>query len=251
MQTFERALPGITETTSPRGWACSLLGIHEYFRRLSGDRLVAQVRDTLLTRLIDQYQQIATPDWPWFELILTYDNAHLAQALITSSQDARSSTALEIGLESLSWLVAEQKAPQGHFRPIGTKDFYPRGQERAQFDQQPLEAHATVCACLAAYRATGNIAWVREAHTAFEWFLGRNDLGLEVFDATTGGCHDGLHEDRLNQNQGAESTLAFLLSLAEIKLLEATLTAFPQAGDAVNATAPPVDDNGKVSLHGH
>jgi hypothetical protein len=228
VQTFEQALPGITETTSPRGWAFSLLGIHEYFRRLSGDRLVAQVRDSLLARLTDLFEQNAKDDWPWFEPIVAYDNAQLPHALIASSQDARSSAALEIGLKALSWLVALQKAPHGHFRPIGARDFYTRGQERPQFDQQPLEAHATVCACLSAYRVTGDLAWVREAHTAFEWFLGRNDLGLEVYDATNGGCRDGLQEDRVNQNQGAESTLAFLLSLAEIKLLETTLTAFLQ-----------------------
>jgi hypothetical protein len=222
LKVFEQALPGIAETTSPRGWAFGLLGLHEYFRRRSGDRLVAQVSDTLIGRLLGLHERAATADWPWFEDVLAYDNAQLAHALIVSGYAADNPQARDVGVESLHWLVGVQKSPAGHFRPIGSNGFYRRGQERARFDQQPLEAHATVSACLAAYRVTGHAAWLREAHTAFDWFLGRNDLGLEVYDATTGGCRDGLHADRVNQNQGAESTLAFLLSLAEMKRLEIT-----------------------------
>jgi glycosyltransferase involved in cell wall biosynthesis len=228
VQTFDQALPAIVETGSPRGWAFTLLGIHEYFRRLSGDRLVSQVRDTLTNRLIERYEQTATPEWPWFEDILSYDNAKLPHALILSGHASGNEKAQEIGLRSLRWLVDQQKAPQGHFRPIGSNGFYHKGQDRAQFDQQPLEAHATVSACLAACLATVNADWLKEARNAFDWFLGRNDLGQELYDASTGGCSDGLQEDRINQNQGAESTLAFLLALAELKLMESSLAAFPQ-----------------------
>jgi hypothetical protein len=230
-EVFEQALPGVVEMTSPRGWAFSLLGIHEYFLQLPGDRPVAEVRDTLIARLLKCHERAALADWPWFEDVLTYDNAQLAHALLVSGHAADSPKARDIGLASLRWLVGVQKSPDGHFRPIGSNGFYRRGRERAQFDQQPLEAHATVSACLAAYRVTGDTAWLREAHTAFDWFLGRNDLGLEVYDATTGGCRDGLHPDRVNQNQGAESTLAFLLSLAEIKRLGLTLAASRQVAD--------------------
>jgi hypothetical protein len=222
LEVFEQSLPGIAETTSPRGWAFGLLGIHEYFRRPSGDRLVARVRDALIGRLLELRERAATADWPWFEDVLAYDNAQLAHALVVSGHAADGPRARDVGLESLRWLVGVQKSPHGHFRPIGSKGFYRRGQARAQFDQQPLEAHATVSACLAAHRVTGDATWLWEAHTAFDWFLGRNDLGLEVSDAATGGCRDGLHPDRVNQNQGAESTLAFLLSLAEMKRLEIT-----------------------------
>ncbi len=231
MEVFERALPGLVETTSPRGWALGLLGINEYFRRLSGDRLVANARDTLIGRLLELHERTASADWPWFEEVLTYDNAQLSHALIASGHAADNPKDRDVGLRSLKWLVEVQKSPHGHFRPIGSNGFYRRGQERPQFDQQPLEAHATVSACLTAYRVTGDAAWLREAHTAFDWFLGRNDLGLEVYDATTGGCRDGLHQDRVNQNQGAESTLAFLLALAEMKRLEITLAAFRQVTD--------------------
>jgi hypothetical protein len=204
------------------------LGIHEYFRRLSGDRLASQVRDTLTARLIDLYERSSEPDWPWFEPLLSYDNARLPHALIVSGEASGDDKALQIGLESLRWLVEQQKAPQGHFRPIGNNGFYPKGQERPQFDQQPIEAYATVSACLDAFRVTESADWLWEARNAFEWFLGRNDLGLELYDANTGGCNDGLQEDRINHNEGAESTLAFLLSLAEMELMGGTLAAFAQ-----------------------
>ena len=215
--------------TSPRAWAFGLLGIQEYLRRFGGDRLAGQVRDTLTARLVDLYERTATPDWPWFEEILSYDNARLPHALIASGRDGGNARALEIGLHALGWLVEVQTAPQGHFRAIGCHGFYRKGHEPARFDQQPIEANATVSACLEAYRATQDPAWMNEARSAFEWFLGRNDLGQELYDPGTGGCCDGLQEDRINRNQGAESTLAFLLSLAEMNLLESSLAAFRQA----------------------
>ena len=128
----------------------------------------------------------------------------------------------------MRWLIKIQTSDGGSFRPVGSNGFFPRGKERAQFDQQPIEAQATVSACIEAYHATGNMFWVAEARRAFEWFLGRNDLGLALYDAGTGGCRDGLHVDRLSQNQGAESTLAFLLSLAEMQALHNTLTSFKE-----------------------
>ncbi|MCI0460217.1 MAG: glycosyltransferase, partial [Gemmataceae bacterium] len=225
---FELALPVILETTSPRTWAFGLLGIREYLRRLGGDRLAAQIRETLTARLIDLYDRTATPDWPWFEDILSYDIARLPQALIASGHDSGNARALEVGLQTLGWLVTIQTAPQQHFRAIGCHGFYRKGCERARFDQQPIEANATVSACLEAYRVTQDPAWMNEACSAFEWFLGRNDLGQELYDPGSGGCCDGLQEDRINRNQGAESTLAFLLSLAEMNLLESSLAAFRQ-----------------------
>jgi hypothetical protein len=128
------------------------------------------------------------------------------------------------GIESLSWLAGLQRVDAGHFIPIGSNGFYHRDGERARFDQQPIEAQAMVSACLEAYHITGDKRWRTEARHAFEWFLGRNDLNLPIYDPTTGGCRDGLHPDRLNQNQGAESTLAFLQALLELRLEENVLT---------------------------
>ncbi len=215
--------------SSPRAWAFALLGVHEYLRRFRGDRVVSQIRDALTGLLVGLYERTATPHWPWFEEILSYDNARLPQALIAGGRDGGDSRAVEIGLKALSWLVEMQGSPQGHFRAIGCNGFHLKGELPARFDQQPIEANATVAACLEAYRATQDPRWINEARSAFEWFLGRNDLGLELYDPATGGCCDGLQEDRVNRNQGAESTLAFLLSLAEMSLLESSLAAFRPA----------------------
>jgi hypothetical protein len=130
---------------------------------------------------------------------------------------------LEIGLKSLRWLAKVQTAPEGHFRPIGCNGFFEKGKICAQFDQQPLEAYAMLSACLEAHRITGDDTWSTEARRAFEWFLGRNDLGLPLHDSRSGGCRDAIHQDRVNENQGAESSLAFYLSLAEMKVAQNTV----------------------------
>jgi len=227
-QLFDRALPFVTDTSSPRTWAYALLGIYEYFRRFSGDRMAAQMRDTLTKRLIDLFEANASEEWPWFEDTVTYANAALSHVLILSGRWADNPRAFEIGLKSLGWLMSVQKSPHGHFRPIGSNGFYPRGGKPAEFDQQPIEAHSTVSACLEAYRSTGDARWHEEARLAFEWFLGRNDLGLSLYNPTTGGCCDGLHMDRVNLNQGAESTLAYLMALSEMELLEHDLKSFQE-----------------------
>jgi len=134
-----------------------------------------------------------------------------------TSQGLEDPAITEIGPRSLGWLVSIQKTQAGNFRPIDNDGFYVRGGARADFDQQPVEAQAMVSACLTALRITRDPRWYDEARRAFEWFLGRNDAGLPLYDAVTGGCNDGLHLDRTNENQGAESSLAFLLSLAEMK----------------------------------
>ena len=160
---------------------------------------------------------------------MSYCNALLPHALIVSGRWAGRNDALEIGLHTLRWLTKVQRSPNGCFRPIGNKGFYRRGEKPAEFDQQPIEAGTMVSACLAAYRTTDDRFWLDEARLAFDWFLGRNDVGLLLYDSRTGGCCDGLHEDRVNQNQGAESTLAWLTALAEMKLLEGSLAAYDTA----------------------
>ena len=223
---FARALPVATEFTSPRAWAFCLLGIHEYLQRLGGDRLANQVRETLMTRLMELFDKTAQPDWQWFEDMLSYDNAKLAHALILSGRATGQQAVYERGLEALRWLTELQMSEKGHFRPIGSNAFYRRGGTRANFDQQPIEAQATVSACLEAYRATSDFWWYEHAQRAFDWFIGWNDLGLELYSTETGGCRDGLHVDRVNSNQGAESTLAFLLALAEMQLAQNIRTSF-------------------------
>ncbi|HWN93551.1 MAG TPA: glycosyltransferase family 4 protein [Methylomirabilota bacterium] len=227
-QLFEQALPAAAEFTSPRAWAFTLVGIDEYLRRLSGDRRVTQFRELLTAKLVQRYSDAATEEWHWFEDTVSYANAKLPHAMILSGRSMNSSSMLELGLKTLRWLVRIQTSEGGSFRPIGTNGFYPRGQRRALFDQQPIEAQATVSACIEAYLATNDASWIGEARRAFEWFLGRNDLGLALYDSTTGGCRDGLHMDRLSQNQGAESTLAFLLALTEMQALQNSLMSFKE-----------------------
>ena len=227
-QLFEQALAAATEFTSPRAWAYTLIGIDEYLRRLSGDRRVTQIRELLTAKLVQRYNDAATDEWHWFEDNVSYANAKLPHALILSGRCMNNPALLELGLKTLRWLVKIQTSDAGSLRPIGSNGFYPRGRERALFDQQPIEAQATVSACIEAYQATNEAFWIAEARRAFEWFLGRNDLGLALYDSTTGGCRDGLHMDRLSENQGAESTLAFLLALAEMQALQNTLTSFKE-----------------------
>jgi glycosyltransferase involved in cell wall biosynthesis len=227
-QLFAQALPVVTEFTSPRAWAFCLIGIQEYLRRLSGDRLVSQIREGLRARLMDIFDRASHPDWPWFEEELSYDNAKLAHALILSGRANGNQKAFDRGLEALRWLAEVQTSENGHFRPIGSNGFYHRGGTRSTFDQQPIEAYAMVSACLEAYRATSDSWWNEQAQHAFDWFLGWNDLGLELHSINTGGCCDALHVDRVNMNQGAESTLAFLLSLAEMKLMQNAVTALSE-----------------------
>lgn len=220
MQLFERGLPSVESFTSPRAWAFSLLGIHEYLAKFPDKSEVLEVREVLTQKLVQLWQNHATEDWPWFECSVTYDNARLCQALMISGSRIPHPEALEIGIKSLRWLIAIQTTQTNHFQPIGSNGFYVKDGHRAQFDQQPVEAQAMVSACLEAYSLTQDRFWAEEAKRAFEWFLGRNDLGLQLYDSTTGGCGDGLHDDRVNANQGAESTLAFHIALAEMNHAE-------------------------------
>lgn len=230
-ELFELALPVAAGFTSPRAWAFTLIGIDEYLRRFGGDRRANQIRETLTAKLVQRYADAATDEWQWFEEVVSYANAKLPHAMILNGHCLNNTTMLELGLKTLRWLVKVQTSPTGAFRPVGSNGFFQRGQSPAQFDQQPIEAQATVSACIEAYHATNDQFWVAEARRAFEWFLGRNDLGLALYDAGTGGCRDGLHVDRLSQNQGAESTLAFLLALAEKRALQNTLTSFKETAE--------------------
>jgi glycosyltransferase involved in cell wall biosynthesis len=225
-QLFVQGLPVVTEFTSPRAWAFTLLGIHDYLRRMGGDRQVQQSRESLTARLSELLERSMRPDWPWFEEELTYDNAKLAHALILSGHAAAQPAVLERGLNALRWLAEVQTSENGHFRPIGSNGFYRRDGARALFDQQPIEAQAMVSACLEAYRVTSDSFWYEQAHRAFDWFLGWNDLGLELYSPSTGGCRDALHVDRVNGNEGAESTLAFLLALTEMRIMQNAVAVF-------------------------
>lgn len=214
---FTAALPAALAFTHPRPAAFALLGLHEYLQRCTGDRPAQQARAALAGDLLARYSAARTDDWRWFGDELTYDNAVLPHALLLSGSALGRADMSAAGLEALSWLAERQRAKGGHFAPVGCHGFARRGGSAARFDQQPLEAHAMVLAALDAWRLTGEAGWLAEAQGAFAWFLGRNDLGLALYDPVTGGCRDGLLMDRVNRNQGAESTLAFLLARLELQ----------------------------------
>jgi glycosyltransferase involved in cell wall biosynthesis len=218
---FELAVPAAVEFKSPRACAFALLGLQEYLESFSGDRAALNAADTLANRLLDSYISNRSVDWRWFESVLAYSNARLPQALIRAGVRSSNDAMVSAGLEALDWLAIIQRCEiKGHFVPIGSHGFYSKKTEKARFDQQPIEACAAVSAYLQAYRATGKGRWRKEAWTAFNWFLGDNDLQIALYDPTTGGCRDGLHPDRANENQGAESTLSFLMALLEMRKLE-------------------------------
>jgi glycosyltransferase involved in cell wall biosynthesis len=214
---FHAALPAVTPMTSPRAWAYTLLGIDEYLKAFQGETSVEALRDALAGRLLAMYLSVATEEWPWFESSATYCNARLSQALLVSGARVGRPDMTAAGLRSLAWLARVQRSDQGHFSPIGTNGFFRSGGAMALFDQQPVEACTMVSACLDARRVTGDELWGRHASRAMGWFFGENRLHASLFDPSTGGCRDGLHADRPNENQGAESTLSFLLALAEMR----------------------------------
>ncbi len=214
---FHRALPATPLLTSPRAWAYALLGIDEYLRAFEGDSNVEAMRAELATKLMDRFRASQSADWLWFEDRLTYCNARLPQALLASASRMGDAELADVALRSLDWLVTQHLAPDGTFAPVGSNGFYVRGAPRASFDQQPVEACGMVSACLDAHRLTGQSRFLEHARHAFQWFLGQNPREAQVYDARTGGCRDGIHVDRLNENQGAESTLSFLTALAEMR----------------------------------
>ena len=217
---FQSALPAVRAFSSPRAWAYTLLGIDEYMRAFRGDSSIEAFRADLANRLLALFAQSSGADWPWFEDSVTYCNARLPQALILSGARMRRPDMVEAGLRSLEWLVSVQVSASGHFAAIGSNGFYQRGAVPAAFDQQPVEACGTASACLEAYRVTRDPRWLARGQRAFAWFLGQNHLDLWPYDASTGGCRDGLHHDRMNMNQGAESTLSFLMTLHEMRASE-------------------------------
>ena len=214
---FEAAVPAALTFTIPRAWAYCILGMQAYLDWFPGDRAIQGARNNLANRLLDIYERSQSSKWQWFEKSLSYANARLSQALILAGWRSNNQRMIEAGMDSLKWLVAEQhRDDEEIFVPIGSNGFFVEGNEKARFDQQPVEACATISACLEVYRLTEEGLWFEEAQRVFRWFLGKNDLQVPLYDATTGGCRDGLHPDRINENQGAESTLSFLMALLEM-----------------------------------
>jgi glycosyltransferase involved in cell wall biosynthesis len=217
---FNKALKASENFHSPRAIAFCLVGLHAYLDKFSGDSDVRRIRDVLADRLFNQFKNNATDDWPWLENALNYANGKLPHALLLSGQRMQRNNMIDMGLNSLKWLLAIQ-SEDGHFVPIGSNGWYKQGGPRARFDQQPVEINAMVDACVKAFKITRDKSWFDNAVTCFNWFLGHNDLNMPLYDPKTGGCRDGLMADGINQNEGAESSLAWLLSLMTLQKLYA------------------------------
>ncbi|MFO7730443.1 MAG: glycosyltransferase family 4 protein [Spirochaetia bacterium] len=208
---FNEALKAVEHFHSPRALAFSLIGLHAYLKKFSGDSEVHRILEVISLRLFDQFTGNAQADWPWLEEALNYANGKLPHALLLSGQLIQNRDMIDMGLRSLTWLI-EIQSENTHFSPVGNMGWYSRNGSRARFDQQPIEIHAMVDACIEAFNITGESMWIDRAVMCFNWFLGQNDLNMVLYDPKTGGCRDGLMADGINQNEGAESTLACLLS---------------------------------------
>jgi len=217
---FNSGLEALERTGAPRAWAFGLVGLHAYLERFSGDTNARRVRGVLGERLHDRFASQATDSWPWCEETVTYDNAKIAHAMILCGQWIPDPKMLAQGLRSLNWLTDLQTTSDGHVSLIGNKGWLSRDGFRARFDQQPVEAMALVEACDEAYRCTQDIVWVQRARRFLNWFIGGNDTRSMIYDYQTGGCRDGVHADGPNLNQGAESTLSWLISLLTVMKLE-------------------------------
>ena len=208
---FNEALKAVENFRSPRALAFSLIGLHAYLKKFSGDSEARRILEIISLRLFEQFMGNGKPHWPWLEEALNYANGKLPHALLLSGQLMQNSDMVDTGLRALKWLL-EIQADNGHFSPIGNNGWYKENGTRARFDQQPIETHAMVEACIEAFNVTGENSWIKNAVMCFNWFLGHNDLNEVLYDPKTGGCRDGLMADGINQNEGAESTLACLLS---------------------------------------
>jgi hypothetical protein len=216
---FAEALPAAAAFASPRAWAFTLLGLDGYCVTVRKDSHARELRRELAERLMGLLEPVESPEWTWFEESLAYDNARLPQALIVTGVAVGAPAFIAAGMRTLRWLMTQQTSASGVFRPVGSDSFGRKREAPRPFDQQPLEAAATISACFAAWRADGDAVWTTEAARAFAWFLGSNDLLAPLVDLDTGSCRDGLHPDRANENRGGESVVSYLLGLTEIRRL--------------------------------
>lgn len=208
---FERTGDIAAEFGSPRAIAFAMLGAAEMLERHPGHVLAVAILQRGAPLLDALWRASRSAAWNWFEAGLSYDNARLPEALIRAGRHLSAPRLTQTGLVALEWLCAKQTGARGQFRPVGSEGFGLAG-ETLPFDQQPVEAWATIDACAAAMIATGSPVWRDRAEAAWRWFYGANDRSLALADPATGRCRDGLIARGLNANVGAESVLAFHLA---------------------------------------
>ncbi|MBX3595591.1 glycosyltransferase [Sphingomonas sp.] len=207
------------EFGSPRAMAFAMLGAAAMIGAHPGHAVSARILDRFGGDLMALLEESRRPEWEWFEIVLAYDNARLPEALIRAGDALGRPELVRSGIATLNWIIARQTSPEGRFRAVGTDSFGREYADPLPFDQQPLEAQATIDACIAAFDATGEARWAEEAMRAYRWYLGQNDLDLPLASTQDGGCFDGLTPGGLNRNQGAESILALQLANCAISAL--------------------------------
>lgn len=208
---FDRSMT-LPLTFGPRGSALGILGLDSYLRSEPDSKLASQTLESLAAELIRRFEEEADETWRWFEPDLAYKNALIPMALFTFSKRTGDKTALRVACDSLAFLEDICFAGE-HLQLVGNAGWHVRGGECAITDEQPIDAAAFVLAFRAAYDATGDRRYRARMRESFEWFLGANRLGLSLYDFSTAGCHDGLELNGVNENQGAESLVSFLIAL--------------------------------------
>ena len=210
-EIFEKAYPNCEKLTSLRGMANSIIGLNKFVQFNQPDDNRKNTLIVLANRIARMYEENKTADWHWFEPILAYDNAIMPLALLHAYELTSNEKYLQIALESFAFL--ESKVfHRGILRPVGNKGWCVPGSKPAQFDQQGIDAMAMVLYYQQAWKMTRDKKIIRKLLSSYQWFLGANDLGVSLYDQLTGGSADGLQEEGINYNMGAESTLAFWLS---------------------------------------
>jgi hypothetical protein len=217
-EIFDRALPWVWKTTSLRIYAHTIMGLYQYFQAVPDNNLVLNT-EKLADKLLQHYKEEVKHDWHWFEPHLTYDNARLPQALFIAYEMVGNQKYLDAAVESLDFLLKTQMV-ENVFVPIGNNGWYKRGENRATYDQQPLEAAATVEAAIEAFHVTKEKRYAEIANTVFGWFLGKNSLKVMVYNPETAGCYDGITAEEVNLNQGAESSICYLLARLRLEELK-------------------------------
>ena len=219
---FARAAPAIADFRSPRAIAFAMLGA-DYLLAAEDNAAARTILAKGSDRLLALYEQVAAPDWDWFESVLAYDNARIPESLIRAGMRLQRADATQCGLATLRWLNTAQIAPAGHFRPVGSDSFGRHREMPRPFDQQPVEVWAAIDAAAAAYDLTGDAIWLAHAQRAFRWFYGANDRGIAIADPLTGTCRDGINRRGVNLNEGAESVLAYQHACVALRLLTAKI----------------------------
>lgn len=248
---LHRAIEPVESFEHPRAWGYTLIGLHAYLRRFSGDSAVKRLREQLAHRLYDGFKDNESEDWHWPYDKVTYTPARIPHALLLSGRWMFNNEMIQCALRSLEWLHVIQTGPNGSFAPVGSHGWWIRGEEKARFDQRPNSVQAMLEACIEAWHVTGDKKWISRARRCRDWFLGDNDLHQPLYDATTGGCYDELFQHGVSPNQSAESTLSWLVSilhLYELKLeTNPQLKAIPGEGSDPDAKPLPLQSETKAT----